>query len=615
MDLAKELEKDVQFGPILKFHLHKQVPNGVDLGEFTAECKGYRVEDGVLVNSDNRVVVPDSLRKLVFDHYHTNIFGGGHFGYIKTLKKCRKFYWPNMRSDFERWTKECVLCQRRSELASLNKGQLITLECSQHPEANTIYQYAPAGTGKTFTLAMMVLYQLLTDHEACILLVSPTNHAMVNLASSVLDKCGSLLQRLETLLMISRMGEDKTRYGKSETWLQHSTLALLKMLEQSGNLEKLSSGSLSDVKRYLKIRQSLSRQPAGEKVAAKVVSDLQYPKVVFATAHMAELTADVFNRTTFLIYDEAGQIMTSHVMMMVASLPNLKKLIFTGDHSQLPVSTIDIPTYLTKFGVESIIDRASKQKSVTMTSLKESFRSHKFIIECLSYGAYDGMLVKAKGLDPREALIRSKFPLPVNGYPVVLIHFPDKDSDREGTSRANEAQTKAVERLAQHLHEKAPNLSVGLLSLYSFQTRVLEARVKQPSDKAAVDSYQGREVDVAVVITTRSDDTLTNDEAQDTTKFILCPRRTTTALSRAKHAIFLIANFDFILNGQVYEKFVTKALEHVPIVDSKYLDLLDQQQSRRNGAILVDEKGNPPIARGLRHHHNKEWERKFPLQR
>ena len=69
------------------------------------------------------IIVPNSLRKKLFSHYHAGP-SGGHMGEYKTLFRMRsRFFWPKMRSDIKTWTRGCAHCQaynvwrnRRSEL-------------------------------------------------------------------------------------------------------------------------------------------------------------------------------------------------------------------------------------------------------------------------------------------------------------------------------------------------------------------------------------------------------------------------------------------------------------------------------------------------------------------
>lgn len=56
------------------------------------------------------IIVPESLRRKLFSHYHASPIGG-HMGEYKTLFRMRqRFYWPNMREDIKQWIKGCPYC-------------------------------------------------------------------------------------------------------------------------------------------------------------------------------------------------------------------------------------------------------------------------------------------------------------------------------------------------------------------------------------------------------------------------------------------------------------------------------------------------------------------------
>jgi hypothetical protein len=56
------------------------------------------------------IIVPSSLRRLVFNVFHGSPIGG-HFGVYKTLFRIRmRFFWPRCRQDVIDWIKECAHC-------------------------------------------------------------------------------------------------------------------------------------------------------------------------------------------------------------------------------------------------------------------------------------------------------------------------------------------------------------------------------------------------------------------------------------------------------------------------------------------------------------------------
>ena len=56
------------------------------------------------------IIIPVSLRRIIFDHYHGGPTGG-HMGEYKTLYRLRmRFFWPRMRTDVKEWVQRCAQC-------------------------------------------------------------------------------------------------------------------------------------------------------------------------------------------------------------------------------------------------------------------------------------------------------------------------------------------------------------------------------------------------------------------------------------------------------------------------------------------------------------------------
>ncbi|KAK9395697.1 hypothetical protein NXF25_019058 [Crotalus adamanteus] len=59
---------------------------------------------------DEKVYVPQSLRVEVLWRGH-NVKSAGHFGFLKTLHLLkRQFWWPGMKTDVEKYVRECSMC-------------------------------------------------------------------------------------------------------------------------------------------------------------------------------------------------------------------------------------------------------------------------------------------------------------------------------------------------------------------------------------------------------------------------------------------------------------------------------------------------------------------------
>ncbi|KAK9397281.1 hypothetical protein NXF25_020642 [Crotalus adamanteus] len=72
----------------------------------------------------NRLYIPSELRHRVFHQCHDSKVAG-HFGFVKTLHLARRrFWWPSLRKDIERYVKECHICAQAKVVPKRPMGLL-----------------------------------------------------------------------------------------------------------------------------------------------------------------------------------------------------------------------------------------------------------------------------------------------------------------------------------------------------------------------------------------------------------------------------------------------------------------------------------------------------------
>ena len=89
---------------------------------------------GILFD-DTRMLVPADaeLRTSILAACHDDTTGA-HFGRDKTLEAVRRrFTWPGMATDVERYVASCDACQRNKPSQQLTTGPLMPLPIPEHP--------------------------------------------------------------------------------------------------------------------------------------------------------------------------------------------------------------------------------------------------------------------------------------------------------------------------------------------------------------------------------------------------------------------------------------------------------------------------------------------------
>uniref|UniRef100_A0A914E513 DNA2/NAM7 helicase-like C-terminal domain-containing protein n=1 Tax=Acrobeloides nanus TaxID=290746 RepID=A0A914E513_9BILA len=514
---------------------------------------------------------------------------------------------------------------------SLNDQQLETVAAAAHDEHHLIFQHSPAGAGKSYTLARAVLYFLLMgEQNSRILIITPTNMSLKNLVDHILKCCRDTLVVLDemnsnpqlrgmsVLLILSKWGEIRTRSKPEDAHMRKTTLSLVKMLAERGVLDKLNGDIRKSVEQYIENRTSVSRRPAGEVEMVKLVASVGKPQVIFSTISMAEINVSSLLETKVLIVDEAAQIAATRMVSVASHLTNLMKMILTADQHQLQNFTADIPSEILRYGQLSIVEQLAKWRLRTATSIRLfiTYRHQEHIAYCLEaiYRELGDRFEPDLSQD-RTGLTSTRFPLPTEGAPIILLHLDAMDDQQEGTSRASSIQTEIATEISKQLDKYAPKMHQGLLSMYTLQAKKIQKAVTNTAaDITTVDSYQGRECDALVLTTTRSVDTVTYEEVAEAVRFVSDDRRCLTALSRGRHAIFLIGNFEILLNGKNCYNFITAAARFTFLCDArifmKALKMPRELLEYKNNILQV------PGFKGmmLKHKINKHWQEKQKQQ-
>ena len=274
------------------------------------------------------------------------------------------------------------------------------------------------------------------------------------------------------------------------------------------------------------------------------------------------------------IVDEAGRATVPEVLV---PLVKSERIILVGDERQLPpmvddmtdaeVADITGDYRLDTSLFQILAEQAEETGSQHLASLRRQYRMHPAIGNLISQVFYDGLL--EHGVTEDDFPNYEWLPRPVTWLSTSTL--PNKEDIRQGRSFANLAEASLALRWLQDLEARCRQQDlhpvVGIISGYQAQVEQL-FRVIDPenSDRwqniiieiATVDSFQGRECDVVVYSTVRS-----NPERR--IGFLKDYRRINVALSRARHQLLIIGD-DFMMRNTRMEmsdnRFVA-VLEHI----------------------------------------------------
>ena len=261
------------------------------------------------------------------------------------------------------------------------------------------------------------------------------------------------------------------------------------------------------------------------------------------------------------IVDEAGRATVPEVLIPIV---RSERTILVGDERQLPPMVDDMirtdsdgasdGVSLETSLFQSLVEQVKESGNEHLASLSTQYRMHPAIGNLISTVFYDGRLENGdRGRSSRRGL--DWVPAPVCW--VSTSSLPNRTETRTGNSYANATEADLIFQVLDKMEEKVrgrrQKTSVGVISGYSAQVEQLTTRI-DPADNsrwrnlqieiATVDSFQGRECDVVVYSTVRSN--------QDRTiGFLRDYRRVNVALSRAKEQLVIVGDNFMMENATV----------------------------------------------------------------
>ena len=288
-----------------------------------------------------------------------------------------------------------------------------------------------------------------------------------------------------------------------------------------------------------------------------------------------------------VIVDEAARANPLDLFIPMALAA--KRIVLVGDHFQLPqmlepdiekemIEAGDLQQETAKAVKMSLFERLYTQLKARQAKdgiqrtvmLDTQFRMHPDIGGFVSRSFYE-----AEGEPRLEAgLSEDHFDLGISKYKGIVGQWIDLPllsgkEQRSGTSWQRDCEAQKVVSEVQELFVENPNLSVGVITFFAAQRNLILNKLSQvgicqkskdgweylPGYKTteegeekirvgSVDAFQGKEFDVVILSTVRSNDFCASDENAYRKKygFIRTPNRLNVAFSRAKSLIKVVGD-------------------------------------------------------------------------
>ncbi|KHJ97536.1 integrase core domain protein, partial [Oesophagostomum dentatum] len=411
---------------------------------------------------------------------------------------------------------------------------------------------AAFGTGKTMVGALTAV-TLVFSHHTCVVVTATTNAAVAQFTETVLSLDGA-----DQLAIVRYVSDTATAENNTPTSVDLNVV--LKNLgdnfrdrldEDELNMCRDFKSGREVLEEYLNHPDKTLEMSEDEKeeyfISEKYVSDhlqrmvdlmfrLLKPEIVCATTasllnlvSSGGLFAKHMSNFRVLIGDEASQIPEPVLAALTTTLPTLRH-VYIGDVHQLePHAKCHRSSNPVRFGARSVMNVLVQARAVPVAPLVTTFRVHPSLIELPNRVAYDGALVSGIQANQRQMLLSiMRFPNP--SIPFMFVNVKGSSARAISKSHFNDTEADTCTHLLDLLVSRGISpANICVITFYKEQYRHLQPVTDDLGvELTTVDSVQGREKEVVILLTTRTD--ITTDSAE----FLDDYRRMNVAISRCR---------------------------------------------------------------------------------
>ncbi|GMR39316.1 hypothetical protein PMAYCL1PPCAC_09511 [Pristionchus mayeri] len=416
---------------------------------------------------------------------------------------------------------------------------------------------SPPGTGKTLTAAAMAVSY---SGPGLQLFLSTANVPVINMAMALAEMdYGN--RKIVHLMSAERESKANSPFSLFETVddeeeEQDKHVALFKQLG-----EDLETAGKSKARKLKKRMRSAH--------AAALQSSVGSYDIILATVDMilgkllkkknpktpCPIQTQLEHGVRRIVVDEASQLTEAALNALIHCFPDAQ-IVLIGDSKQLPAYKYVKDDTVSELAAHSALVVMKRKKNLPVVSMRTTYRQAPSAMRHYSDAFYDGRLSSGKS-EPRRALLPRIFK--VGDKDLMYLKVKSK-AGKSGTSWINDEEIRALHilvtqlRMAGYDHER-----VMIIAYYEAQRQLAAGELPAGYEVLTVDSAQGREKDIVIVLTTR-------DKVTDT-PFFTCPLRCNVAVSRHKEALIVVGH-KAMLETEPWKQLLTKEFFSEAIINN-----------------------------------------------
>ena len=458
---------------------------------------------------------------------------------------------------------------------NLNSSQKKAIENALACE-NFFLIHGPFGTGKTRTLVELISQETRQNHK--VLATAESNAAVDNILERLMENKKLKLTRLVHPQRVSKHNISQTLAFKVENHKLNKKIKkihkkidnmiekrrvhtkptpqyrrgygdydILHMASKGKGGRGISSEKMKSMAKWIEINQEIGEAHDDiKRIESRMIKDIiDSSDVILATNSSAALEAIARVKFDVAIIDEASQATIPSVLIPIAKA---HRFILAGDHKQLPPTIIsDRAGELSKTLFEELI-RTYPFKSQL---LNIQYRMNSLLMKFPNQEFYNNGLESDESVDD----ITINDILNSSHEEEALLFIDTSDVDREGETHLKdsksiinnlEAETSAS-IAGDYINAGIDEDDIGIISPYADQVKIIQEMT--PVEVKTVDGFQGREKEIIIISTVRS-----NDDGN--IGFLKDLRRLNVAITRAKRKLIIIGNTDTLKDNPTYERLI-----------------------------------------------------------
>lgn len=263
-----------------------------------------------------------------------------------------------------------------------------------------------------------------------------------------------------------------------------------------------------------------------------------------------------------IICDEASQVPEPAFVAVTSWFPNARMVVIGDSHQLQPHIRCLRSSAAAQYGARGTMDLLLS-KDIPVASMITTFRAHPALNDLPNLLFYEEQLVSGATANQRQLLI-NHLRLPNPQVPFLFVNVKGTSVRSDGGSHSNKDEAKHCEKIVEALLTKGvPPPSIAIITLYKEQLRLLkEFATDNGVAIHTVDSTQGREFDIVLLLTTR-----THIVDSETSDFLEDRYRVNVGLTLCRHGQIVLGKADDLLTLENWSGVVCWAKDHGVFVE------------------------------------------------